>query len=336
MIDELARCPDPGAHHAELRGRGVHQVADGRWVVATADDVTAVLQDPRAVVGFTPDPTRPAGALQARMARFTDGPGHAPRRAAVVRLLAAVEPGDLRRDAAAAATEELAAHQDPAALDVMTDLARRVPVAVLARALGAADPQAAVDATADLAAAVAPPLDAAPPASADAAVATLTGLFAGPDGDVPVAAMSVLFQAFDATAGLIGGAAARLGRPGSPDTADALIADTLRLACPVQLTSRLASAPIPVGSRSVPAGARIVVVLAAAATDPTAGSPAFGFGHGPHACPGAEHAVALAAGVLDALIARGARARPGPPTYESRLNLRIPRSLPVGPGRDET
>jgi cytochrome P450 len=329
MIDELARCPDPGALHAELRGRGAHRVPDGRWVVATADDVAAVLQDPRAAVGFVPDPDRSVGALQARMARFTDGPAHAARRAAAVRLLAAIDPDGLRRDAAAATRESLAAHRDPADLDVMTGLARRIPVAVLARALGAADPGAAVDATADLAAAVAPTLGSTPPASADTAVATLTGLLAGAGEDVPVAAISLLFQAFDATAALIGNAAARLGA-GAPAGADALLADTLRLDGPVQLTTRLGTAAIPLGGRTVPAGVRIVVVLAAAATDPSvADDPAVGFGRGPHACPGAEHAVALAAGVLDALIARGARARPGPITYEPRLNLRVPRRLAV-------
>jgi cytochrome P450 len=333
VIDELARCPNPRARHAELRERGAHPVADGRWVVATADDVAAVLDDPRATVGFAPDPARPIGALQARMARFTDGPEHAPRRAAVARLLAGMEPDDLRREAAAATTDRLAAHPGPADLDVMTGLARRIPVAVLARALGAADPEAAVDATAELAAAVAPTLDATPPASADSAITTLTGLLAGPGEGVPVAAISLLFQAVDATAALIGHAAARLD-PAAPAGADALLADALRLDGPVQLTTRLGTAPIPLGDRTVPAGVRIVVVLAAAATDPAVvADPGFGFGHGPHACPGAEHAVALAAGVLDALIARGARALPGPLTHEPRLNLRVPRGLRLGIGQ---
>jgi cytochrome P450 len=334
MIDELARCPDPGSRHGELRERGAHHLPDGRWVVATAADVTAVLQDSRAAIGFAPDPARPVTALQARMARFTDGPEHASRRAAAVRLLAAVPPGGLRRAAAAAATERLAGLGMPADVDVMAVLARRVPVAVLARALSATDPGATVDAVADLAAALAPPLDAEPPASADTAIDALAELFGRPDEDVLVAAVSLLFQAFDATAGLIGGAAARLGRVGAPGGADALLAETLRLAGPVQLTTRLVTAPIPVGRRTVPAGARIAVVLAAAATDPAAppGAP-FGFGRGAHACPGAAHATALAAGVLDALIARGAYALPGPSDYEPRLNLRIPRRLPmrIGP-----
>jgi cytochrome P450 len=332
MIDELARCPDPGALHAGLRERGTHQVADGRWVVATAADVTAVLESPHAAVGFAADPARPATALQARMARFTDGPEHLPRRATAERLLAAVEPADLRRGAAAATADLLATtHRDPDApadLDVM-DLARRIPVVVLTGALGVADPEAAVAATADLATAVAPKLDATPLATADAAVATpaeLLAAHAGPGEDVPVAAMSLLFQAFDATAGLIGNAAARLG---GPDSADALLADALRFDAPVQLTTRLATAPLPLGHRTVPAGARVVVVLAAATDPAPAGAPAFGFGRGPHACPGSRHAVALAAGVLDALIARGARALPGPLSYEPRLNLRIPVRVPV-------
>jgi cytochrome P450 len=319
VIDELARCPDPAAAHAELRARGAHQVEDGRWVVASDDDVTAVLRSPAAAIGFAADPARPVTARQARMARFSDGPAHAVRRAAVERLLAGVDPAELRRSAAAATAARLAGRDE---VEVMATIARGVPVVVLAAALGATDPAAAGAATAELAAALAPPLDRPAPATAEAAVTTLARLLGDPAEEALTAAVSLLFQAFDATAGLIGNAAARLGRPGAAGGADALVADTLRADCPVQLTTRVAADPVELRDRTVPAGLRIVVVLAAAGSG-------LGFGAGPHACPGRRHALALATGALDALIAAGARPGPGPVAREPRLNLRIPDRLPL-------
>ncbi len=340
MIDELARLPDPGPRHAELRGRGPHPTPDGRWVVAAASDVAAVLGSPDAVVGFTADPARPVSGLQGRMARFTDGPEHARRRASTVSLLADLDPGALRRAAADRAADRLAGAGE---LEVMAALARWVPVAVLAEAMGVADPDDAVAAVAELAGGLAPPLGAPTATGAGAAADRLAGLLAHtePDGDLPVDAIGVLFQAFDATAGLVGNAVLGLARGVG---IDALLVDTLRRDAPVQLTTRLAERPLAVGDRTVPAGRRVVVALAAATTDPLssgtappgaadpigAGEPRlFGFGAGRHACPGARQAVALAAGVLDALVAAGATVPDQQVVYEPRVNLRIPERVVV-------
>jgi cytochrome P450 len=322
VIDALARNPDPAPVHAELRRRGPHRTADGRWVVAGADDAARVLGSPLARVGFTADPARPVTAWQARMARFTDGAEHAPRRAAARRLLDGLDPARLRLDAATATTALVAGEVE---VDAMA-AARRVPVAVLAAALGVGDPVAAVGAVAELAAALAPRLDVVPPA-ANAAVAALCDLLAHLPGD-PVAGMGVLFQAHDATAALIGCAAARLGST-AVDRAgvdvDRLIATTLREDGPVQLTTRVADAGLSVGGHAVPAGDRLVVVLAAAGTDPDdRGRRSFAFGAGAHACPGSGVALALAAGVLDALVAAGATATGPVPGHQARLNLRVP------------
>lgn len=59
-------------------------------------------------------------------------------------------------------------------------------------------------------------------------------------------------------------------------------------------------------------------------------SPPATFGAGPHRCPGAAHAVALATGVLTALRADGWRPVPGQPVnYEPRPNLRLPSTVLV-------
>jgi cytochrome P450 len=52
------------------------------------------------------------------------------------------------------------------------------------------------------------------------------------------------------------------------------------------------------------------------------------FGHGPHGCPGDRHALALAAGVIDALRHRCRSVDPVV-DHEPSANLRIPRSLVV-------
>ena len=140
-----------------------------------------------------------------------------------------------------------------------------------------------------------------------------------------VAAVSILFQARDATAGLIGLAlCAAAGHP------RATAADLVRLAergdPPVQCTRRVAARPVTIGGVTIPAGALVWVLLATADRgDPW---PPATFGGGPHACPARLAATALARGVVGAILDVGWRPVPGQPvSYESRPNLRIPVSV---------
>ena len=140
-----------------------------------------------------------------------------------------------------------------------------------------------------------------------------------------VAAVSILFQARDATAGLIGLAlCAAAGHP------RLTAADLVRLAergdPPVQCTRRVAARPVTIGGVTIPAGALVWVLLATADRgDPW---PPATFGGGPHACPARLAATALARGVVGAItrrrLAAGARAAG---ELESRPNLRIPVSV---------
>ena len=140
-----------------------------------------------------------------------------------------------------------------------------------------------------------------------------------------VAAVSILFQARDATAGLIGLAlCAAAGHP------QLTAADLVRLAergdPPVQCTRRVAARPVTIGGVTIPAGALVWVLLATADRgDPW---PPATFGGGPHACPARLAATALAGGVVGAILGGGWRPVPGQPvSYESRPNLRIPVSV---------
>jgi cytochrome P450 len=247
--------------------------------------MTGVLTDPDAVRAaleadeYTMPPVDPAAGtgiawLRAAVARFSDGPAHTRRRGYAVGLLAVLDPGHLRARARVRTAETLVSGEDP--VDVMSAIARPVPVGVLASALGVHS---------DLTPAVAAAARSYQPhtandGAADAAVAALVTAFGGAADEPTAARIGLLVQACDATAGLVGAAILA----GSVETA-------LRRDPPVRRTRRV------LGGREVH-------------LDLTA----LPFGAGPHRCPGSEHAVAIAIGVLDAL--RGWRVVPGPVDYE--------------------
>lgn len=322
MIDDLATAARPAAAHALLRRRGVCRLDDGRWVVAGAAAVTTLLCSPDAVV---PTPAHD-DVVRGAMARFSEGDAHRRRRAVAVEALARLDPAALRRRSRERTLAIVAGATG--SLDVMAAVAREVPVAVLAEALGAGDVAAACDATRRLRLALAPPRGQRPaPArpALDDLVALLPEASVGPaERGVNLAAL--LFQASDATAGLIGNAllARRSGA-----TADQTIAAVLRDDPPVQHTVRHIRRPLALDGKHLEPDDVVVAVLAAAA----AGDPELAFGAGRHRCPGSAHAVAIAAGVLDGLADVAVRPADG---YEPRANLRIPgRLLTVDPGPAE-
>jgi hypothetical protein len=148
-----------------------------------------------------------------------------------------------------------------------------VTVTVLAAALGS---------TADVAplvAAIAPayfPGSVVPP-QADAAVDALVAVLGGEYDEQTAAVIAILVQAHDPTAGLV--TRARVGAAAGLD-------GTLR-----------DDPPVPFLWRVGPDGARVRVDVRAANQD---GGPPLTFGVGPRPCPGREHALAIASGILDA------------------------------------
>jgi len=250
--------------------------------------------------------------LRAAMARFSDGADHRRRRAVAERRLAAIDPACLRTRAGELAAVILAP-ADP--VDLMAMVARPVPLTALAEALGATDAPAAAAAARRLALALAPPegWPASDPLRPAADLARLLGLPADAHGDDVANSVALCFQATDAIAGLIG-----LTVLAARDDAGAAVDGVLADGGPVVRTSRRARRDLHLPSGTVPAGHEIVVPLAAA------GLP---FGAGPHRCPGAEHARALACGVVEAVLTSGRRPAPREITYEARVNLRIPARL---------
>ncbi|WP_188190833.1 cytochrome P450 [Nonomuraea sp. SYSU D8015] len=239
-------------------------------------EALAVLADTR----YVPPPVRQDGRegtlawLRAHVSRFSTGDTHAERRRLVVERLAALDAAELR---AAARARTLERGGDW----------RGVPTEVLGNALGVKD-------TGAVAAAAAGYLSGEERPEADAAVAELPA-----QADLP--AVTLLLQAHAATEGLIENALRHV-TPGQD--LEALLQETLRHDPPLKVTRRL-------DTRS---GDEVTIDLVAANRDPGVfadpdrfdptrhHNPHLTFGHGVRPCPASAHALALATGVLQALL----------------------------------
>ncbi|OWJ64712.1 hypothetical protein BWR60_23235 [Inquilinus limosus] len=158
-------------------------------------------------------------------------------------------------------------------------------------------------------------------------------------------AVGFLFQARDAGAGLLGNAVAALGA--RPELRRAVAADrgllpglvqeVLRCDPPAQNTRRFVAEDTEVAGQALHAGDAVLVVIAAANRDPALNrdpdrfDPArtdrrrLTFGHGRHACPGADIAAAIATAGLDALLDRLTAWPERPVGYKPSPNIRMPR-----------
>jgi cytochrome P450 len=335
-VAALATRPDAASWHAALRSLGTH-AHNGQWVVSTPPDVAAALTAPALRAVPPAAAAGPAAELVARMARFCDGAAHLRRRALTVRLLPPVtEVAFQAADLAARYLRQQGPSDQPSGpLDVMP-LARTLPSEAIARAIGLSELDAAR--AADLTGRLCDALAAGPyragsarTAFADADQAatdlcvTLRPLGLS-DEDEVAAAASLLFQARDATAALIG--AAVLAAAGSEHGLTAvLIESVLRRDAPVQCTRRTAAADATIGAVLIPRGSDVWIFMAAAEIGN--GTPAT-FGSGPHGCPAATVATAIVREVLTVLHGAGWRPVAGQCIdYEARPNLRMPRRVLV-------
>ncbi len=351
---------DPYPFYAELVAkRPIHRdEALGLWVAASAEAVSAVLASdlcgvrpaaepvPKAIVGT------PAGELFRHFVRMTDGPDHAPCKHAVASTLATF--GETRtaqesRHWAEVLAEELRPESDPRGLK---DFHFRLPAYTVASLLGipAEELPEISRWTTDLVVALAPASTPAQVERGQIAAASLLerlrSLLTG-EGDAAVAnAIGFLFQAHDATAGLIGNTLVTLGRmpdvrervAADPDLLPAVLLEVLRHDSPVQNTRRFLARDGVVAGQAMREGDAILVVLAAANRDPAANPDPerfdpfrkerriFTFGAGIHACPGDALALGIARSGVERLMRAGLDLEDfaANVAYRPSANVRIP------------
>jgi cytochrome P450 len=285
--------------------------AIGRYpaIITRHADAVALLNDPAYTVISEPvrelEQSKGGVAwLRANVSRFATGEVHSRRRALVDERLARLDPDDLRRRAFELSRVDSSYPLSPGALCVT----------VLARALGVHGE------VAPLVAAIAPayfPGSAVDP-GADAAVDDLVRILGGHYDEQAAATICVLIQAHDATAGLatfaLAAAAANRSLHSGHEAVlveavpvEALLVEVLRHDPPVAALRRMGpEGPVAVDVR---AANRDPAVFA----DPDRFDPHrpdalahLTFGAGARPCPGAAHALAIAAGIVSATLDRPA------------------------------
>lgn len=274
-------------------------------LVSSQADVRAILADPAYVVPPAPHAAEigTLAWLRSHVTRFCEGEAHDRRRALAEHEIAGLDPASLREATARLTAEELGRHEGSEPFDVMP-LARRVPAAALAAGLGVA-PDSIPGAVDAMLAAVSgyPNPDLAGP-DADSSVASLVKTFGPAEPEALANRIGLLMQASDATAALIGNAL--IAAFSDEGTVDQIIDRTLADDPPVLRTRRVS-----------PDGEPVTIDISGCT-----------FGAGRRPCPGPDQATALAAGVLDAILARCELAdqQIG---YLPSPNLRMPASLLV-------
>jgi cytochrome P450 len=276
-------------------------------------DVVRVLADPSFGVPVAPAGERGLAWLRSTVSRFVNGPEHARRRALVEAEIDRLDTAALRCDARRRTDGVLATASG--SIDVMTAVARPVPLATLARALGVGDGEVAVAVAYTVV--VGPAyLSGVADEEVDAAVEGLLRLLDRGEPEGSAAAIAVLAQACEATAGLIANALLLAAwEPALRGDVEKLLMEVLRRVSPLRIMRRVA-----------PGGEPVTLDLDAASRDSGPGDPPLAFGSGVRPCPGAEQAMALAAGVLEALLPRCALG-PGGPTWVEGSPLRLPLRL---------
>jgi cytochrome P450 len=364
--------PDPYPYYAHLVAEAplYRDEALGLWVASSAAAVTAALSDdglcrvrpaaepvPRALVGS------PAGEIFGRLVRMTDGQDRCPLKNAVSAALVSVD-GPAAAEVSGWWARALAAETGPeASPGAISRFAFDLPSYVVLSLLGVPADRLAEAARWTAAFALSFSPIAGPEQIEEGKVAarrildllrslvTEQGLmatllqearrFGRDDPEAVVAnAAGFLFQAYEATAGLIGNTLLALARHPEIEWDDlrSVVQEVQRYDPSVQNTRRFLARSGVVAGQEMKEGDVILVVLAAANRDPTANPQPnrfdpgrqdrrlFTFGAGPHACPGQALATTIATAGVEALLHTGVDPErlAETVTYRRSGNIRIP------------
>jgi cytochrome P450 len=369
--------PDPYAYYSYLVAHKplYYDHALGFWVAAGAQAVTAVLTDNLCRVRPTSEPVprallgSPAADIFQRLVRMNDGERHSPLKQAVSAALQSLDAAKVAaqsRKWAQLLSSEIENYAFHLPVYVMGSLVGIPPNMLRQTALWMSDfarciaPASTTDLPdqieRDKAAAV-HLIEMFHALLADGGAGPADGLlwalareakrFGREDEKVIVAnGIGLLFQPYEATAGLIGNTLLALTtRPempkqvtADPDLLGDVILEVLRYDSPVQNTRRFPAGDGIVAGQEMKAGEMILVVLAAANRDPSANPDPdrfdifrkdrkiFAFGAGLHACPGESLAVTMAKAGVEQLISSGVELESlvTPATYRASANVRIP------------
>jgi cytochrome P450 len=361
---------DPYPYYAALaRTRPLYRDDGlGLWVASGAEAVTAVLTNPLCRVRPPAEPVpkallgSAAGDVFRHLVRMNDGPGRCPLKRATSDVLGSIEPEAIERESRRCA-DILAPRPD-----TLTRFQFDLPVHVVGSLLGLpadALPMVALRVGAFvrcLAPAAQPDEIAAGKAAAQELLALFRSIGGGgllatlareakrngiEDADAVAAnGIGFLFQAYEATAGLIGNTLLALARDAAlreaiaddPNALRTVVDEVVRFDPPVQNTRRWVAEAGTVAGRAMAANDTILVVLAAANRDPAANPDpdrfdisrrdrrSFTFCVGAHACPGERIATAIATAGVARLVASGCGSAlaTGPVSYRASANTRIP------------
>ena len=352
---------DPYAYYAALRlAAPVHRMDHlGLWAVVDSDAIGQTLNSAQA---RTRPPTEPvprfltgtrAEAVFAALARMNDGPRHGPRRDRVTTLLRGLSIQRLAVAAQRAARQLARGWHRESSSEAIDLISFMLPVTAIALTLGwsEADVPSVAKATAEWVACLTPLADDTARAQGIVAIDRLLSHLAVrgiTEIDDAAAHIGLLMQPHDATAGLIGSGILRLACDESLRSAalDGWLpwslfgAEVMRHDPSIHNTRRTLAADERIGGQLIPAGSTLLLVLAAAARDPTQHADPDQFrldrpartslvlGAGAHMCPGSSLALVIAQAAWQSVISRETAGALGALVEQVRwrasVNVRMP------------
>lgn len=351
--------PDPYPYYARLlASRPLYRDADaGYWVASSAATVTAVLTSDLCQVRPHTEPVpaallaSPAANVFHHLVRMNDGQRHDALKGALERSLQSIGPDQLARQSAQWAGRLISEMQPQSNPAHLTDFAFYLPIYVVASLLGISEEDLAqttrwINDFAHCLAPLSSPeqveqgkqaashllslLQALPRALATSSLLSTLVQEAQEieyaNEEVIIAnAIGLLFQTYEATAGLIGNTLLTLARQpqllaqvlNKRDLLSPVLQEVLRYDPPIQNTRRFVVRQGEIAGEQLQEGDMILLVLAAANRDPAINpdperfSPlreerrCFTFGSASHACPGEHIATIIAGASIEQLLISG-------------------------------